>query len=502
MFELLTQEPVIIPHQDYHRLTLLVEITAKLKNLTSDPIEEAYLDNEITLLAVCKLVDIYISNADRMSNATLKHFPRLMELRRCSGVAGNPRAFRPAKCDKLRRVLSLIYYECPPIIEGVLQRAKPSEVVQQKPLLSILTEREDVPATLFPPEALLSNHSNSKFEANPLSSFYDPFNPGREAQRAQLEFVFQRLPQRARAQISTRLRNPTFGRRKSAISELTFYNFFSSYGEVQLDPVIDGKTPDLLVNTTSGQFYCEVFDTYKSDESIERDKCFGDFLNRLNSFNCDFAFDVHVEDWPAGVNHVELVRAIANWTLKLSKVAGREYELSLADAGVPGTVKANYKNGIILQHGSVLRWSIPDLNRKFDYRVIANLREKSKHYSELNVNNVPFIVATSIPENYSLSELGMLRHLYGAVEVCVRWNQTHLTIDPEAIGFFDHPKATFISAFLLKRDYWDGFRLRETAMVFDNPFAKSPLPADLFGDIPRWRVGERNESERIVLNLH
>lgn len=502
MFELLTQEPVVITHFDHHRLTLLIEITTKLKDLLSDPVDESCLDDEITLLAVSKLVDIYISNADRMSKATLAEFPELVDLRRCSGVAGNPRELRPAKCENLRRVLALIYYECPPIIEGVLGRAKPSAPVNPKPLLSVLKECDEVPATLFPPELLLTTYNNSKFEPNPFSAFYDPFCPGREMQRTEIDLIFQRLPPVTKAKISTRLTNPKLGRRKSAISELAFYNFFRFYGDVELDPYIDGKTPDLLVSTSSGQFYCEVFDTYKSDESVHRDRLFGHFLNRLNSFNCDFAFEVRVQDWPLDVRHSELVRAIANWALQLPKAAGREFVLTLNDAGVPGTVKAIYKNGITLQHGNVLRWWIPDLSRRFDYRMIANLREKSKHYSQLNVHDTPFIVATSLPENHSLSELAVLRQLYGGADVNVRWNQSRLTIDKEATGFFDHPKATYISAFMLKRDYWDGFRLIETATVFDNPFAKSPLPADLFGDILRWRLGGCDDSGNIVLNLH
>jgi len=502
MFEVQEATKAIIPHSDHARLQLMSDAIAKLRRLIGANLDLSILNDEITLLAISKLVDLFASNGDRVSQGTLKTFPELSRTREPGAILGAGHSMKHADCEKLLGSIQLILNDCPSIVEAVLASSQPSAPRKKTHSLSLVQHERNSYPRLFTEDFILKTSNRTRFEGSQLGAICDPFDPGREAQRAELELVFQRLPREARRKLNNRIRCIGNGHLhpESALAELCFFRYLCEFGEVEYEPWIGGKTPDFLVKTDTGDFYCEVFTTCDSPQKAQRDRRFVEFLSRLDSLQSDFALSVRVDHFPADLPHRSLVIAISDWLRTLPTVVGKEFVLSLRDIGVPGEVKAIFKNGIPMPHGNVFQWYIKDhKTRAIEMRLLKNMNHKGSKYATLNTGGVPFVLATSTPENHTLDQLEWLSRLYGASDLKFRRDIRYLACQPGLRGFFHNPRFAFISALLVKRDSWIGGRLREESVLFENPLAKVPLPADVLAQFPRWFVAKPNELDRAIV---
>ena len=510
MNDLATVRPILIDSTDYERLSRLRVFVDGLADIVDDPPNLGLLDDATTLLAAAKLVDLFIKNLHHITRETVKKMPELGPIRRLgtSALVELPRMRLPRNNPALREFIRFMLSECPQLLDACLAKASPSNA-GPKLVVSRKDQKGSEPYKTVFKKSLVSNAAGNKFQQSVLSIICNPTCLGRAAQRTELDLWFRQLPLEERKPLHGRITTSEAIRHESALSELLYYRFFSQMGwNCEKEPQIKGRHPDYLVTTKTGSFACEIFNTYDSEEAIARKVRFNLFLQELDLLDSDYLLSIDVSDWPIGVVHEDVLGEIRSWLESLHKGSQKEMVLPLDSFGIPGKVGARFNPNILTPGGTVYKWNLhdPQAPQRFLSRMMLSARGKAARYSPFSETDMPFVVATMLPENYQLDELTFLRRLYGISDIWLKAGQVRpeLNCGPSMLNghaFFNPNRRQYVSGFMVCSSVWDGCRNIERMRLYENPWAMNPLRPEWFETISRWSVTE-SADHGATLELH
>lgn len=497
--------PTLISELDYERLRRITTACDELLAM-HDRFGDAIGEDRFLRHAVMRLCGIMVSNSGRLSNELRSMFPQLPD-KEISAVkfAMSERNFDKDLSPIVQLVktgaVSLWRWSFGLVLESCTTDDGAISAADEEVYRRITPSRGEYRSVMK--DYLVKRVGRiDRFRYRQLSELVH--DQHLSAYRTQLNVWYQSTPIKYRKRLSGRLLSSE--NHGAAISELFIYRLLSSQGwDVEPEPPMHGVLPDFLVKTPQGvQFYCEVTQLNQRLRSRAL-RAFEQLMHQLDNLDNDFLLSVDLHDWSDQLDAQGAVRRISQWLYGLPRTPGQQHELSVDEFGFYGSIFAIWRNDISSHHGNIFHWSVPSsTGRSFPSRLRRSMKTKSMRDKWIAQEEVPYVLALSSSSQQGLSEMEALRFLFGSFDLSYERNSSECRIilprrgDPCASFAEDH--YTRFSALL-----WHSHRrienmMKQTVMVYHNPWARFPLPRETFSTMCQFYPVERT-AHHVVLHL-
>lgn len=314
-----------------------------------------------------------------------------------------------------------------------------------------------------------------------------------------IEKWFQRLPEKEKADIYSRLRslNDKNLDHQSAFWELLLHQFSIEEGwAVTKNPIVEnGLTPDFYIQTKENfELYLEVYSLGRGDEEWEYNEKESQVLRTLDSIETDFSLSINFrKPFDEKVDYESIRKETESWLASLPREKG-EPLLKIENYGVHMTVTALYY-GEASRKGRVGGWGGPGgtINHP-TAKLKDRIADKLNKYKFVKRDGKPFVLAITVDDIFD-APTAIDWTLYGfdvisfpindpAAEAKFhKDNSGFITPNP---GQFGKPENTRLSAVMFCQKKWDNDQMMYDMRLYHNPWAANPIPEEIFSKLPQF----------------
>lgn len=295
-----------------------------------------------------------------------------------------------------------------------------------------------------------------------------------------IQIWFRRLNDRDRKELYGRLVKGEA--HVSAFYELFFHEYFFRKGwQVEKDPRVANSIPDFMVTANRTKFLVEAFTVCDSRQQSR--KSYRSFLTELDSLESNKVLGIHMNEWCTDIENDGLRKFIESW-LKSIYSDTNVSRICVDDFGFKGHFIASPRGPVDSSPGLITEWTTPDSD-PVDV-LINSLRNKYRKYKFVKGLKIPFVLVGCLQDNTEFDEINICSRLFGSFQLEVTKTSRALRIPASENGrFFGATHHTNLSAIIVCVRRWNGGQAEYDLRVIHNPWARLPIPSDLFSEHPQ-----------------
>ncbi len=323
-----------------------------------------------------------------------------------------------------------------------------------------------------------------------------------------LEKWFNNFPDKEKADIKGRFTSTEKDNQASAFYELMFHQFLIEEGfEVEKNKKSGDGTPDYFIKTATTSLFVEIYTLFNKETTEEIKTILFLFLEELNKLKIPYIIDVRPRQLDKDNLHIPaIITKIIEFSSSISKETTGYHTFNIQENGFDGEINIRNKTENDSPGSIVKSFSYPDgcLNESTK-RIQNKIRKKVSKYKKIKEGTLPYVIAICDETEFPpFNATTIDRALYG--EIQISWDINNPEAETEACrdynGLVTPNKVmkinnTRISAIIHCYKRWniEKENFNFVIKVYHNPWAKNPLPIDIFDKVPQLAKLSKSETE-------
>lgn len=474
-----------IPEIDCLRLQRAVEIYREIEELTDGLSMDELAADRIRLLAVMRLLDTMSTNLARVSVRC-----KLASLNWSAIVGIKAHLTKVKVLPDMEKFGHMLQHILPDMMHGVQETLQQCVPMHDDRLVKHKTcDIHTLPSTdcnqaftsLFPRKD--STKQREQLWVTSTHRLFKSTDPAYERLRTEIETWYRRLPEKHRRALHGRLISNDDSTNMGAFYELLFHEYCYRRGfGIEIEPSVSIYHPDFLIDSPSGAFYAEVLGVWSEVDATESKCMVNGLLQALDAFPSNHLVSVEFHTMPKQISISDIVNRVRDWLSELSSTCTQPHYLQITETDINCTISAVARNKIAAS-GNVYAWSVPDMEMDESIRAVERARRKSLKFATMT--KLPIVLVVCGRDNVAWDELTLCQELFGHVEITTHYSGSRsVRLKQHGWGLSPNQNRS-ISAIMFVTRNWDRGRMGYSRKVIHNPWARFPLSAAVFNDLPQ-----------------